>query len=105
MSLRRTIPFLLIVLAAVYLAACAPVPGAQPSTDDGTSTGEPSRNLLIWVQQANQGTTAVMDGQVPHPLHAGDRLRVRRAACDFQLVQQPAIPKWYTLTQKLKWGQ
>ena len=53
----------------------------------------------------NQGTTAVLDGQVPHPLQGGDRLRVRRAACDFQLVHKPALPKSYTLTTKLKWGQ
>jgi len=61
--------------------------------------------IEVLVQQANQGTTAVLDGQVPHPLEAGDRLRVRRAACDFQLVHKPALPRWYTLTTKLKWGQ
>jgi len=62
-------------------------------------------SIEVLVQQANEGTTAVLDGQVPHPLSAGDRLRVRRAACDFQLVHNPALRKWYTLTEKLKWGQ
>jgi len=61
--------------------------------------------IEVLVLQANQGTTAVLDGQVPQPLGARDRLQVRRAACDFQLVQKPAQPKWYTLTKKLKWGQ
>jgi len=61
--------------------------------------------IEVLVRQANQGTTAVLDGQVSHSLGAGDRLQVRRAACDFQLVHKPAMPKWYTLTQKLKWGQ
>ena len=61
--------------------------------------------IEVLVQQANQGTTTVLDGQVSLPLESGDRLQVRRAACDFQLVHKPALPKWYTLTRKLKWGQ
>lgn len=54
MTLRRALPLLLILLAAFYLTACTPVPGAQPATGDEGSSGEPSGNLLIWVQQANQ---------------------------------------------------
>lgn len=54
MSLRRTLPLLAVFLAALYLAACAPIPGAQQPPSEGADSGEPSGNLLIWVQQANQ---------------------------------------------------
>ena len=55
--------------------------------------------------RVNPGTTLVIDGQVPMPVGAGDRVTVRRWPHDFQLVQNPAQPKWHTLTTKLKWGQ
>ncbi len=61
--------------------------------------------ITVRALQANQGTTAVVDGQVSLPLHAGDCLTVRRYDQDFQLVHNPSQPPWYTLIKKLKWGQ
>lgn len=55
--------------------------------------------------RVNTGTTLVIDGQVPLPIRAGDRITVRRCPSDFQLVRNPAQPDWYTLTTKLKWGR
>jgi NAD+ kinase len=55
--------------------------------------------------RVNAGTTLVIDGQVPLPVCAGDRITVRRWPSDFQLVRNPAQPDWHTLTTKLKWGR
>jgi lactose/L-arabinose transport system substrate-binding protein len=52
-SLIRLVP-MLVLFAGLLLVACAPAPGAQPPTAAEVTTGEPSGNLLIWVQQANQ---------------------------------------------------
>ncbi|MBI1296538.1 extracellular solute-binding protein [bacterium] len=51
---RRISLSLLMILAAWLLVACAPTPGAAPTTGNEATGGEPSGNLLIWVQQANQ---------------------------------------------------
>jgi NAD+ kinase len=61
--------------------------------------------LEVTAAVVNAGTTVVIDGQVSLPLAGGDRLTVRRYPHDFQLVPNPAHPRWYTLTRKLKWGQ
>ncbi len=61
--------------------------------------------IEVVARHVNPGTTAVMDGQVSLPLSAGDRLTVRGWSHDFQLIQNPAQPKWHTLTQKLGWGR
>jgi NAD+ kinase len=55
--------------------------------------------------KVNTGSTVVIDGQVSHPLLAGDRLTVQRGQQDFQLVRNPGQARWHTLTAKLKWGQ
>jgi NAD+ kinase len=62
-------------------------------------------NIEVIARQANNGSMVVVDGQVPLPFNAGDRLSVCRAECEFQLVHNPDQPRWYTLTKKLKWGQ
>lgn len=59
----------------------------------------------VLVRQANEGTTLVIDGQVTVPLHVGDRVTVGRSIRQFQLVHNPTQSRWYTLTEKLKWGQ
>jgi NAD+ kinase len=61
--------------------------------------------VQVIARQVNAGTTVVADGQVSLPLAAGDVLTVRRFPHDFQLVHNPAQPRWYTLTKKLRWGQ
>ncbi len=61
--------------------------------------------IAVTVRRANSGSMAVIDGQVPLPVRAGDLLTVRRADCEFRLVHNPDQPRWFTLTKKLKWGQ
>lgn len=61
--------------------------------------------IEVIARRVNPGTTVVIDGQRQVPLAEGDRMVVRRFAHDFQLVRNPAQPKWYTLMTKLKWGQ
>lgn len=61
--------------------------------------------IEVVAHSVNQGTTLVIDGQVSLPVHAGDRITVRRWPADFQLVRNPAYSKWHTLTTKLKWGR
>ena len=71
----------------------------RPLVVHGDSTIE------VVAREVNEGTTVVIDGQVSLPLRVGDRLTVQRYHHDFQLVHNPAQPKWFTLTTKLKWGQ
>jgi len=59
----------------------------------------------VLARQVNAGTTVVIDGQVSIPMQAGDRLTVRRHPHDFLLIHNPAQPRWYTLTKKIRWGQ
>ncbi len=65
---------------------------------DGDSTVE------VVALRVNEGSGAVVDGQVSWSIRAGDRLTVRRFSHDFLLVHNPAHPCWYPLTTKLKWG-
>jgi NAD+ kinase len=60
--------------------------------------------IEVVAEEVNAGTTVVADGQVLLPLAAGNRLIVRRCPHDFLLVHNPAQPRWYMLTKKLKWG-
>jgi lactose/L-arabinose transport system substrate-binding protein len=68
---RRIFPTLLVLFAALLLVACAPVPGTQaPAAGPEATSGEPSGNLLIWVQQANQDVfeqTVLDDFQAAYP--------------------------------------
>ncbi len=52
----------------------------------------------------NEGTTAIIDGQVSYPLKAGDRVIGRRFAHDFLLVRNPQYARWQQLITKLHWG-
>jgi NAD+ kinase len=61
--------------------------------------------IEVLVKEANEGTTLVVDGQVTVGLSAGDRVTVGRSIHHFQLVHNPTQSRWYTLTEKLKWGQ
>ncbi len=52
----------------------------------------------------NEGTTAIIDGQVSHPIEPGDRLTIKRFASDYLLVHNPGFAKWRNLVTKLHWG-
>jgi len=64
-----------------------------------------SETIEVLIRQANEGTTAVIDGQATLSLKTGDKLTICRAAAEFQLVRNPTQPKWHTLIEKLKWGK
>ncbi len=61
--------------------------------------------IEVTAQQVNEGSAVVVDGQVTLPMHVGDALTIRRRPEPFQLVRNPAQPKWYTLTTKIRWGR
>jgi NAD+ kinase len=61
--------------------------------------------LEITALTVNEGTTAIIDGQEPHPLRSADRVIIRRFAHDFLLVRNPKHGRWHNLVKKLHWGQ
>ena len=61
--------------------------------------------LEITAMIVNDGTTAIIDGQEPHPLRTADRVIIRRYAHDFLLVRNPRHGLWHNLVTKLHWGQ
>ncbi len=61
--------------------------------------------IEIVASTVNEGTTAIIDGQVSYALRPGDRVAVRRFSSDFLLVRNPQHAKWHNLMTKLHWGQ
>ena len=61
--------------------------------------------IEIQAQDVNPGTTAILDGQVSHPLQPGDCVTLSRFEADFLLVHNPLYAKWHNLVTKLHWGQ
>jgi len=61
--------------------------------------------IEIVADAVNEGTTAIIDGQVSFPLRNGDRINVRRFSTDCLLVRNPQYAKWHKLITKLHWGQ
>jgi NAD+ kinase len=58
----------------------------------------------IVVRLPNQSTYALVDGQAVHPLQPADRVRVTKAAPQFQLVQIKGQGYYRTLREKLGWS-
>ena len=61
--------------------------------------------IEITVDQANEGTTAIIDGQVSFPLLVGDTIVIKKHEAHFQIVHNPLYAKWHKLVTKLSWGQ
>lgn len=61
--------------------------------------------IEIKLEGANDGTTAIVDGQVASPLRPGDRVVIRRFSADLLLVRHPLHAPWHNLVTKLHWGQ
>jgi len=61
--------------------------------------------IEITAARINEGTTAIIDGQVSFPLHAGDRIAIKKFDANFLLVRNPQHPKWHNLVTKLSWGR
>ncbi len=64
-----------------------------------------AETIEVHIRQANEGTSLVVDGQIPLPLAEGDALKVSQAPIDFLLMRNPSQPKWHTLISKLGWGR
>lgn len=66
-----------------------------------------NRESVIDIQavKVNEGTTAIVDGQVTHPLSPGDRVTIRRFSHDLLLVRNPLYSAWHKLKSKLHWGR
>ncbi|MSR19010.1 MAG: NAD(+)/NADH kinase [Phycisphaerales bacterium] len=56
------------------------------------------------VARANEGTTLVLDGRAVAPLHASDRIEVRRHERKVRLIGNPDHTYWQTLLSKLRWA-
>lgn len=58
----------------------------------------------LTVPDAPSGTMLVVDGQIKHPLAAGDVIEIRRAPVTFQLARLPDHSYYATLRRKLGWS-
>ncbi len=63
------------------------------------------REVVLRVMQANQGTTAVTDGNMATAFRPDDRIAITRYGADFLLVRNPKHSEWYALRRKLRWGE
>jgi len=63
-----------------------------------------ARSYDLVVPRPNAGTTCVVDGRVVAAVEPGDRIRVRRAAPRFTLVETSDHGYYRTLREKLGWG-
>lgn len=66
---------------------------------------ESSVEIEITATSVNEGTTAIIDGQVSYALEPQDRVRIRRNDTHFLLVRNPGHLKWHKLVTKMHWGQ
>lgn len=58
----------------------------------------------ILIQQPNDMTSVVVDGQVVVQLREGDRVQVRRAKPQFKMIEVPGHSYYTTLREKLGWS-
>lgn len=63
-----------------------------------------AREYELVVPRPNAGSACVVDGRVIASLASGDRIRVRRAAPRFTLIQTREHGYYRTLREKLSWG-
>lgn len=66
---------------------------------------ERQSEIDITVDRANEGTTAIIDGQVSCPLAIGDTIVIKKYEANFEIVHNPLHPKWHKIVTKLSWGQ
>jgi NAD+ kinase len=55
--------------------------------------------------RVNEGTAALIDGQISSGLLVDDVVRVEKESSDFMIVNNPLRTKWETLAAKLRWAQ
>lgn len=60
--------------------------------------------IAIKLDKANEGTTLVIDGQVPFPMAAGSVLKIQTYNKHIRLVTNPKIGYWKRLATKMHWA-
>lgn len=60
--------------------------------------------VLIRVNRANEGTTLVIDGQLPLTLKAGQQIFLRRYTRSLVLIHNPELSYWKMLAKKMHWA-
>ncbi len=75
------------------------------SLTHGPLVVEREARIEIFAHRVNEGTTAIIDGQVSCPIQPGDCVRVHRFNTDFRLVRNPLYARWHNLLTKLHWGR
>ena len=63
-----------------------------------------SDTIILKLHGANPGTAVVVDGQVPTALATGAVLNLRAHAKRLQLVTNPDVSFWATLSKKMRWA-
>ncbi|MDG2030284.1 MAG: NAD(+)/NADH kinase [Phycisphaerales bacterium] len=91
-----------IVQPSVEAIAITPV--APHSLAFRPIVADASTRIDVTVNQANPGTTLVLDGQVNHQLRVGERIHVHRADQRARLIGNPGSPYWNTLIHKMRWA-
>ena len=91
-----------IVQPSVEAIAITPV--APHSLAFRPIVADASTRIDVTVEQANPGTTLVLDGQVNHSLEVGERIQVHRATQRARLIGNPGSPYWNTLIHKMRWA-
>ncbi|MFH0980179.1 MAG: NAD(+)/NADH kinase [Planctomycetota bacterium] len=66
---------------------------------------EYNSRIEIVAKAVNQGSMAIIDGQVACPLQADDRTVITRSPVPLRLVRNPLYPNWSKLITKFGWGQ
>ncbi len=61
--------------------------------------------VQVTADRVNEGSTALIDGQVSCPLMEGDRVVIQRFGTDMLRVRHPRRPRWHNLVSKLHWGR
>ena len=61
-------------------------------------------HVTLQLHAANEGTTIVIDGQVPTPFTVGSTLSVRAYPTRLKLVNNPSTGYWQTLANKMHWA-
>ncbi len=62
------------------------------------------RAIAVTAERVNDGSAAIVDGQVQADLHEGDVIEIRRAPHPLRTVNHPGRPFFRTLASKLQWG-
>jgi NAD+ kinase len=64
----------------------------------------PGCTVRIDVVRANPGTSLVLDGQVPVPLRAGQRIIINRHPKKARFVANPSTTYWRILLERMRWA-